>query len=339
VAPYFFGRLDATQSATAAPAAHLGNPPRATKAEMAAPKAAQAHRDATVIQRFSSDQANLFHVSPANPRRSLQLRYLNEITKLAEVPEKMIVERVSPAQLSLDEAMFLVRLRSILLDEYFMPDVDLALATISHGVAIHVEKKETFLNISIARDMPAVRMVVESYRSAREVFQGFAIDFVRQHLYPQIRDHVPSSTRQGRDALYRRLKENEELFRLELGDYGDMESLLADYLVGKVELEQVLRTSGGRGAGQRQEVRRDQVGTVEQEMPDIIDSLGEAEPRSEFEATPPIQRPDMVSEMKVTQPPAPFHAIARGFAGPSLLAMMLVAKYANHQPLNRQSEQ
>src|SRR5579872_2253734 len=42
---------------------------------------------------------------------------------------------------------------------------------------------------------------------------------------------------------------------------------------------------------------------------------------------------------KITQPPAPFHVIARGFAGPSLLAMMLVDKYANHQPLNRQSEQ
>jgi transposase len=41
---------------------------------------------------------------------------------------------------------------------------------------------------------------------------------------------------------------------------------------------------------------------------------------------------------KITQPPAPFHAIARGFAGPSLLAMVLVDKYANHQPLNRQSE-
>jgi transposase len=41
----------------------------------------------------------------------------------------------------------------------------------------------------------------------------------------------------------------------------------------------------------------------------------------------------------ITQPPAPFHAIARGYAGPSLLAMILVDKYANHQPLNRQSEQ
>jgi transposase len=42
---------------------------------------------------------------------------------------------------------------------------------------------------------------------------------------------------------------------------------------------------------------------------------------------------------KIHQPPAPFHVIARGFAGPSLLAMILVDKYANHQPLNRQSEQ
>src|SRR5712664_769694 len=42
---------------------------------------------------------------------------------------------------------------------------------------------------------------------------------------------------------------------------------------------------------------------------------------------------------KISQPPAPFHAISRGFAGPSLLAMILADKYANHQPLDRQSEQ
>jgi transposase len=30
--------------------------------------------------------------------------------------------------------------------------------------------------------------------------------------------------------------------------------------------------------------------------------------------------------------------LARGFAGPSLLAMILFEKYGQHQPLNRQSE-
>ncbi|WP_158812122.1 IS66 family transposase [Beijerinckia sp. L45] len=41
---------------------------------------------------------------------------------------------------------------------------------------------------------------------------------------------------------------------------------------------------------------------------------------------------------KISQAPAPFHVIARGHAGPSLLAMILHAKFALHQPLNRQSE-
>ena len=41
---------------------------------------------------------------------------------------------------------------------------------------------------------------------------------------------------------------------------------------------------------------------------------------------------------KITQPPAPFHTIARGRAGASLLALILYAKYGHHQPLNRQSE-
>src|SRR5438105_8727857 len=40
---------------------------------------------------------------------------------------------------------------------------------------------------------------------------------------------------------------------------------------------------------------------------------------------------------KITQPPAPFHAIARARAGASLLAMILYAKFGQHQPLNRQS--
>ena len=40
----------------------------------------------------------------------------------------------------------------------------------------------------------------------------------------------------------------------------------------------------------------------------------------------------------ISQPPAPFHAIARGRAGPSLLATILYAKFGQHQPLNRQSD-
>jgi transposase len=41
---------------------------------------------------------------------------------------------------------------------------------------------------------------------------------------------------------------------------------------------------------------------------------------------------------RISQAPAPFHVVARGWAGPSLLAMILFEKYGQHQPLNRQAE-
>ena len=256
-------------------------------------------QDGTTQRRFSGEEANLFHVSQANPRRKLQLRFLREISAIHEVPEKVLVERIAQTELTLDEAMFLMRLRGVLLDDYFMPDVDAAFAQISHGVSLHIEGKGNGLRISLARNMPAVRMVVEAYHSAPEVFHGFVIDFVRQHVYPQIRDQVPSSTKQGKDALYRRLKQNEDLFRYDLSDFGEVESLLADYLSGKASLEQVIRSSAGRAGGQRQEVRLDQVGAVEEELPDILGSGSDAPATSAYEASPPILRPELTSEMKV----------------------------------------
>ncbi len=41
---------------------------------------------------------------------------------------------------------------------------------------------------------------------------------------------------------------------------------------------------------------------------------------------------------RISQPPAPFHVIARGWAGPSLLAMLVFEKFGQHQPLNRQAD-
>lgn len=40
----------------------------------------------------------------------------------------------------------------------------------------------------------------------------------------------------------------------------------------------------------------------------------------------------------ITRPPAPSHPIARGRAGPKLLAYVLFAKHGLHLPLDRQSD-
>ena len=127
-------------------------------------------RDTTILNRFANEQANLFHVSQTNPRRKLQLRFLTEIVRLSQVPDEMIVDRIPPTQLSFEEAMFLVALRGILLDDYLMSDANPAFASISHGVAFHVERHDGALQISIARDIPAAKMVIECYTTARDVF-------------------------------------------------------------------------------------------------------------------------------------------------------------------------
>jgi transposase len=41
---------------------------------------------------------------------------------------------------------------------------------------------------------------------------------------------------------------------------------------------------------------------------------------------------------KISHAPAPFHAIARGWADPSHLTMIMFEKFGQHQPLNRQAE-
>ena len=194
--------------------------------------------------------------------------------------------------------MFLLRLRGVLLDDYLMSNVDIAFATISHGVTFHVELKGDVLHISIARNQTAVHMVTECYKTARDVFDGFVKDFVREHLYPHIRDYIPSSTKQGRDALYQRLKANKELFRLQESDYGEIESLLADYLSGNADLSDVLRTAGSRVSGQPQQVSNEQIGSVEEELPDIIQSPAASSPDG-LSARPPILRSNIASDMKV----------------------------------------
>ena len=89
------------------------------------------------------------------------------------------------------------------------------------------------------------------------------------------------------------------MYRIQEGDYGEIETLLADVLSGKVEFSEVIRSSGRRSARQRQEVSNEQVGTFEDEFPDIIESPAHSSQADESNAAPPISRPNLTSNMKV----------------------------------------
>jgi transposase len=69
---------------------------------------------------------------------------------------------------------------------------------------------------------------------------------------------------------------------------------------------------------------------------DVTESL-ECEPRRWKVVEHVREKVSCRSCEAISQPPAPSHPIARGRAGPNLLALVLAAKYGQHLPLNRQS--
>ena len=257
-------------------------------------------QDATVIQRFATEQSELFHVSQRNPRRKIQRRYLRSLG-IEEVPDEIRVETVPSTDLAIDLAMVLLRLHRILVDDYLLTNGELALATISHGVQVYVETTGDMVRIALNQANPSLKTLLQSYETARDVFEGLAKDFVREHLYRHIRDYIPSSTRQGRDTLLKRLRQNKELFRYEEQDLGNMEAVLADYLSGKTTLGEVLRSSAGyRSSGQRQRVTSEHVGAVENEIPDIVQGHESIDLQLDgSEPLPPITRTDVATDKKV----------------------------------------
>ncbi|NLE27257.1 MAG: hypothetical protein GX625_18365 [Clostridiaceae bacterium] len=261
--------------------------------------------DQQILTTFSNEEAYLVQVAQSNPRRNVQLHFITNILNLPQVPDHAQVTHVyGRADMTLPEASVVIRIMSILRDDYLIPDVELVLADISHGVTVLPEKEGEQLKLYIAKSSPLLPPLLEFYNGAYDLFTQFTKDFVRVHLYPRIQQFVPSSTRDGVDALRKILQRNRELYRYEEADLGDLEGILGEYLSGNVNLTQVLqRTANSNARPQTQRVSQDQIGTIESEVPGIAESPVrlpvEAENNFDYEARPPIIRDSVLSDMKI----------------------------------------
>ena len=72
-------------------------------------------------------------------------------------------------------------------------------------------------------------------------------DFVRNEIYPRVQQFVPSSTRQGVDALRKILERNRELYRYEETETGELETMLRD-LLPSATMAEVLQRAQSDGA-------------------------------------------------------------------------------------------
>lgn len=228
-------------------------------------------RNQDTINTFGNENTNLLHLSQVNPRRTIQYHILlqKQIQQASDHPRIEKILEVS--EFSLEEAAITIRMSSILSDDYLLADNQVLIANISHNVPHIVKKEQDTLYVYIDNRSQQIQQLINTYKTAYEVLNGFIKDFIRNYLYQKIAPYIPSSTRGGADALHKILAKNKELFEYEKEDLGELDGLLNDYINGDIKLSDVLKQSKTIHRSHTQSVSTNQVGNAELEIPALVD--------------------------------------------------------------------
>ena len=254
--------------------------------------------DPSLIKTFSSEGACLLLLSQSNPRRQIHNHFIRNVLKIEEIPDRPQRTKVfDKAELTMGELALTIRIAVTMDEFYLIGNVEVFFAEISHGVSYQVEKQGDVIYVYLNREANSIKPIKACYKTAYEVFDGFVNDFVRVHLYPIFAEYVPSSTRDGAEALSKILEKNRELYRYELADFGSAEKLLSDFASGIIGFPEVLKRSKTIVKKQSQVVTRTQVGTIESEIPNL--AVTQATDKVTFDPMPSILRLDTELQSKI----------------------------------------
>jgi molecular chaperone HtpG len=229
--------------------------------------------DPQIIAQYSSENSYLLLLSNENPRRTIQQQMLS-LKKIEPVSDNPRILKEYPFhELSSAESALTFRVASILKDDYLIQDTKVCFADISHNVPNMVEQKNNVVNIYLSRNSGNIQQVLKVYQEEFRLFDGFTKDFIRNYLYQKIVPFMPSSTRQGADALLKILQKNKELYTIEYDEFGEIENLMNEYIAGKISINEVFKVSAKNRTLQTQTVSQSQIGTVESELPLITHSI------------------------------------------------------------------
>lgn len=265
-------------------------------------------RDQETILAFGNENSYLLHLSQNNPRRRIQNHVLQQ-KQIEEVPDSPnLIKVFERSELSLAEVSLILRTTNILNEDYLIADAKVFIAQISHQVPSMVKYNDGIVEVYLSRESGAVQQVLQAYETAYEIFGGFVKDLIRNHLYQKFASYVPSSTKQGADALYKILMRSRELYKYEYSDLGQWESLMTQYVAGEIAFPEVLRKSTTVMRTHSQSVRQNQIGSVEREIPSIVGYVeATEEPHRDFFApVPPIMRTETKTNMKILKTEKPY---------------------------------
>ncbi len=268
--------------------------------------------DPSLIKTFSSEGACLLLITQSNPRKQIHNHFIRNVLKIDEIPDKPQRTKVfDKAELTMEEIALIIRIAVTMDEFYLLSNVEVFFAEISHGVSYQVEKHGDVIHVYLNREASSIKPIKECYKTAYEVFDGFVNDFVRVHLYPRFADYVPSSTKDGAEALSKILKKNRELYRYEFADFGSVEKLLSDFASGKIEFPEVLKQSKTIVRKQSQIVTRTQIGSIEKEIPNLIvtQAPDEIPQEASYDPMPSILRFNTELQSKILTTDNPYPAL------------------------------
>ena len=261
-------------------------------------------RDKQIQSNHSDENHILLLPADDNIRRQVQIAVLN-MKGIKPIPDTIDIKPFNTLDLSIPELSIATKIKTVMADDYLMNDVSVRFAQISHNLASTVQIEDGKVAVYLSRQSPDISYLSDIYTNNYSVFEPMIKDYVRTKLYTKFSQYVPSSTRDGAEALYNILQRKRELYTIEYSELGEMESVMKDYLDGKIPYKEVLKAATTIKNKQTQTLTNKHVGDIGEVISGGNTTNNEAPPKEEnsvgvtLDALPPMLRLDIDTKYKV----------------------------------------
>ena len=261
-------------------------------------------RDKQIQSNHSDEKHILLLPADDNIRRQVQIAVL-KIKGIKPIPDTIDIKPIKTTDLTIPEVSITTKIKTVMADDYLMNDTIVQFAKISHNLSSTVQEEEGKVAVYLSRGSSDISYLSDIYTNNYSLFEPMIKDFVRTKLYTKFSQYVPSSTRDGAEALYNILQRKRELYTIEYSELGEMESVMKDYLDGKIPYKDVLKAATTIKNKQTQSVTSKQVGDIGEVMTGgttvttLVAPKAEGEVGVTLDALPPILRQDVDTKYKV----------------------------------------
>lgn len=261
-------------------------------------------RDKQIQSNHSDENHILLLPADDNIRRQVQIAVLN-MKGIKPIPDTIDFKPFNTLDLSIPELSIATKIKTVMADDYLMNDVSVRFAQISHNLSSTVQIEDGKVAVYLSRQSPDISYLSDIYTNNYSVFEPMIKDYVRTKLYTKFSQYVPSSTRDGAEALYNILQRKRELYTIEYSELGEMESVMKDYLDGKIPYKEVLKAATTIKNKQTQTLTNKHVGDIGEVISGGNTTNNEAPPKEEnsvgvtLDALPPMLRLDIDTKYKV----------------------------------------